>query len=96
MSAAEASQIDVCNAGQPQALAYVYSPTDNFGDIKASGLDFSFQLNPAPTPYGRFNLGINATYIFNYKQQLSKGGSTTTRWASTRWNWTFPCSGSRP
>ena len=85
----------MCSAGNPQVLAYVYTPTDNYGDIKASGLDFSFQLNPAPTGYGRFNLGFNATYILDYEQQLSKGGTFTTRWARTLWNWTSPCSGSR-
>jgi iron complex outermembrane recepter protein len=75
LSAAERALIDVCSAPNPNILAYVYTPTDNFGDIKASGVDFNFQLNPAPTSYGRFNLTFNATYIIEYKQQLSKGGT---------------------
>jgi iron complex outermembrane receptor protein len=74
ISAAEASVIDVCNSGNPNVLAYVNTPTDNYGDIKTNGIDFSVTFRPTATEFGRFSLTYNATYILEYEQQLSKGG----------------------
>jgi iron complex outermembrane receptor protein len=70
----EASVIDVCNSGNANVLAYLNTPTDNYGDIKTNGIDLSFTVRPSATEFGRFLLTYNATYVLKYEQQLSKGG----------------------
>ncbi len=55
-------------------LAYILQPDENLGNIKASGLDFSFQARSGGTEYGNFSLSMQGSYMLTYEQQLEKGG----------------------
>lgn len=60
--------------GTGDPLAYVVQTQQNLGDMKVNGIDLSLQLRSDATPYGRFTLGLQGTYLTKWEQQLEKGG----------------------
>jgi iron complex outermembrane receptor protein len=72
----EAADFDNCNnPGIADPLAYVADPYVNLGNYKTSGLDFGAAWRSEATPYGRFSLGWQATYVLQYEYQLESGGA---------------------
>jgi iron complex outermembrane receptor protein len=55
-------------------LAYIVQTQQNLGNIKAQGLDFSFQARSGGTEYGTFNLSMQGSYMLKWEQQLEQGG----------------------
>jgi iron complex outermembrane receptor protein len=75
VSAAEAAQLPQCTvASTVDPLAYVATPTDNLGDMKAQGFDLSVQWRGDATEFGRFSVNIAGTYVTKFEQQLEKNG----------------------
>lgn len=75
LSAAERPEITQCNVPSTvDPLAYVYTPTDNLGDMKAQGFDLSVQWRGDATEWGRFGINLSGTYVTKFEQQLEKNG----------------------
>jgi iron complex outermembrane receptor protein len=55
-------------------LAYIVNTQQNLGDTETSGLDITFNWNPAATEWGGFSLGIRGTYITKYEFQVEPNG----------------------
>jgi iron complex outermembrane receptor protein len=83
----------------PGPIVLVDLSNQNFGDLRTSGFDVSFSWRGPATPYGRFTLAANGTYVSTYEivvgdQNLRFAGSndgpyTIPRWrhyASVYWN----------
>ena len=68
-------------------LAYIVQTQENLGNIKAAGLDFSFQARSGGTEYGNFSLSLSGTYMLNYEQQLEKGGEYFSALGLTLQSW---------
>jgi outer membrane receptor protein involved in Fe transport len=58
------------NAGQ---IDHVIEPTANLGRLDTSGVDFSLAYRLPEFAFGRFNLGMNATYLRDFNQQTAPG-----------------------
>jgi iron complex outermembrane receptor protein len=54
-------------------LAFIVQTQQNLGNIKAQGVDLSFQARTA-TEYGNFSLSMQGTYLLKWEQQLEQGG----------------------
>ncbi|MBA8885484.1 TonB-dependent receptor plug domain-containing protein [Dokdonella fugitiva] len=64
------------NQGQIQTLI---EPTGNLGRVDVGGVDFALNYRLPEFSFGRFNVGVNATYLKNYDLQTApglEGGST--------------------
>ena len=74
---AERAQIDVCTNFSPtlNPIAYIDTPTENLGEVKTNGIDFSIGYRFPTTAYGRFGLNYDATYVIKYEYQREKGGT---------------------
>jgi len=70
------SDADVClNFPNFDPIAYVNSPTENLGELKTRGIDLAAAWRSGATPYGNFGVGIDATYVTQYKYQREQGGT---------------------
>ncbi len=49
-------------------------PTENLGNLNTNGVDVNLQFRFAPTPYGRFGVTMDGTYVTKYEYQREKGG----------------------
>jgi iron complex outermembrane receptor protein len=74
LTPAERAQLDACVAGAVDPLAYITQTQENLGNIKASGVDLSFQARSGATSAGNFSLMMQGTYLLGWKQQLEQGG----------------------
>jgi outer membrane receptor protein involved in Fe transport len=90
--------IDLCSAGQtafcPLIRRYpsgpsqgqiqtLIEPTGNLGRVDVGGVDFALNYRLPEFSFGRFNVGLNATYLKNYDLQTAPGleGNTTYHFA---------------
>ena len=71
---------DGSNAGQIQTII---EPTGNLGRVDVGGVDFALNYRLPEFSFGRFNVGLNATYLKNYDLQTAPGtaGNTTYHYA---------------
>ena len=70
----QAAEYDNCNFGGGNPIAYIVNTKTNLGTYKTSGIDFAAAWRSAPTDYGRFSVGWQATYVLQYEYQLEAGG----------------------
>lgn len=77
LNPAERSLIDVCAnfSASLDPIAYIDSPTENLGEVKTSGFDFSAAWRGDATAYGRFGVAFDGTYIQKYDYQREKNGT---------------------
>ena len=72
------SDIDACT-GFPgigfDPIAFIDAPTENLGELKTSGIDLSVVWRSGATPYGKFGVGIDGTYVTKYKYQRERDGA---------------------
>ncbi len=61
-------------AGLPCPLDYVEAKTQNLGETKTAGIDFSFNFRFPKSDLGTFKASFDGTYITKYDLQLEKGG----------------------
>ena len=68
--------IDVCANFSPtlDPIAFIDQPTENLGEVKTSGIDFSIGYRFPASAYGRWTINYDATYVINYEYQREKGG----------------------
>jgi len=76
LTPAERAVIDVCVNFSPtlNPIAYIDQPTENLGEVKTSGVDFSFGYRFPASAYGRWGINYDASYIDKYEYQREKGG----------------------
>jgi len=74
LSAAERTALAATCFGTGDPLAYIVQTSENLGDMKVNGIDLSLQFRSDATPYGRFTVGLQGTYLTKWEQQLEKGG----------------------
>ncbi len=72
---AQPGDYDNCNFGGGDPIAYIDNAKTNLGTYKTSGIDFAAAWRSAPTDYGRFSVGWQATYVLQYEYQLEAGGA---------------------
>ncbi|GAA0720946.1 TonB-dependent receptor plug domain-containing protein [Dokdonella soli] len=88
------SVLDLCFAGQTQycpllrrfasgpsqgQFQLILEPTGNLGRVDVGGVDLAANYRLPETAFGRFKVGLNATYMKNYDQQTAPGlGSNVT------------------
>ena len=80
--------IDLCYAGQSEycplirrytsgasqgQIQTIIEPTGNIGRIDVGGVDFAMNYRLPEFSFGRFNVGINATYMSKYDLQTAPG-----------------------
>jgi iron complex outermembrane receptor protein len=72
----ERAALDACSAYTPAAdpLAYITQTQENLGNIKAQGVDLSFQARSGATAMGNFSLMMQGTYLLQWEQQLEANG----------------------
>lgn len=58
------------NAGQ---IDHIIEPTGNLGRLDTSGADVALNYRLPEFAFGRFNIGVDATYLRNYDQQTAPG-----------------------
>lgn len=72
------SDIDACT-GFPgigfDPIAFIDAATENLGELRTSGVDFSAAWRSGATQYGNFGVGVEATYVTTYKYQRERGGA---------------------
>lgn len=73
----ELTDIDACTnlTATQDPIAFIDTPVENLGELHTKGLDLSMNWRSAPTPYGVFGLGIDGTYVIDYKYQREKDGT---------------------
>jgi iron complex outermembrane receptor protein len=70
---AQRDAIDVClNFPSFDPIAFIDGPTENLGNLNTNGFDLNVQLRFAPTPYGRFGVTMDGTYVTKYEYQRAK------------------------
>jgi iron complex outermembrane receptor protein len=70
---AQRDAIDVClNFPTFDPIAFIDEPTENLGNLNTNGVDVNLQLRFAPTPYGRFGVTLDGTYVTKYEYQRAK------------------------
>jgi iron complex outermembrane receptor protein len=74
LTPAERAQLDACVSGAVDPLAYITQTQQNLGNIKAQGVDFSFQARSGATSMGNFTLMMQGTYLLKWEQQLEENG----------------------
>ncbi|HEY6942139.1 TonB-dependent receptor plug domain-containing protein [Dokdonella sp.] len=92
------SVIDLCYAGQSAYCGLIHryqsgasqgqiqtinEPTGNLGRVDVEGVDLAMNYRLPEFSFGRFNVGLNATYLQKYDLQTSPGlaGNTTYHYA---------------
>src|SRR5690606_15686064 len=80
--------IDLCYAGQSEycplirrftsgasqgQIQTIIEPTGNIGRVDVGGVDFALNYRLPEFSFGRFNVGINATYMSKYDLQTAPG-----------------------
>lgn len=69
------TDVDVClNFPAFDPIAFIDSTTRNLGELRTSGIDVSVNWRSDATAYGRWNIGLDGTYIRKYKYQREQGG----------------------
>jgi len=69
------SDIDVClNFPTFDPIAFIDTPVENLGELRTRGVDLSFAWRSSATPYGRWGVSIDGTYVDQYKYQRERGG----------------------
>lgn len=72
------AEIDRClDSAGLDAIAYVDTPLENLGNVRAQGVDLSLALDSGATPYGRFSFSAEGTYVLRYDVQSERGGTYT-------------------
>ena len=72
---AQRDAIDVClNFPTFDPIAFIDQPNENLGNLNTNGVDINLQLRFAPTPYGRFGVTMDGTYVSKFEYQREKGG----------------------
>lgn len=72
------SDIDACvsyRAGVLDPIAFIDSPTENLGELLASGIDISANWRSGATGFGNFGVGIEGTYFTKYEYQRERNGA---------------------
>jgi outer membrane receptor protein involved in Fe transport len=87
------SVLDLCAAGQlaycslftrvasgpnQGQIATINEPTGNLGRVDVQGVDFALNYRLPEFSFGRFNLGLNATYLKQYDVSTAPGTDTNT------------------
>ncbi len=69
--------IDACaNLSATQdPIAFIDVPTENLGELHASGLDLSASWRSGSSPMGAFGLTLDGTYIDKFKYQRERNGA---------------------
>jgi len=92
------SVLDLCSAGQlaycplihrfPSGISqgqidFINEPTGNLGRVDVKGVDFALNYRLPEFSFGRFNLGLNATYLEKYDISTAPGteGNTVYHYA---------------
>ena len=90
--------IDLCFAGQAEYCSLIHryqngesqgqiqtinEPTGNLGRVDVGGVDFALNYRLPEFSFGRFNVGVNATYMSKYDLQTAPGtmGNTSYHFA---------------
>ena len=69
------ADIDVClNFPNFDPIAFIDAPNANLGELHTRGIDLSVNWRSQATPYGKFNVGIEGTYVTKYKYQRELNG----------------------
>jgi iron complex outermembrane receptor protein len=55
-------------------IAFISTPVENLGDIKAAGIDWSANFRAPTQPWGSVVFNIDGTYITKYEYQRERGG----------------------
>jgi iron complex outermembrane receptor protein len=72
---AQRAAIDVClNFPTFDPIAFIDQPNENLGNLNTNGVDINLQLRFAPTPYGRFGVTMDGTYVTKFEFQREKDG----------------------
>ncbi len=75
LSAAQAASYDGCNVvPNSNAIAYIRTLTDNLGNAKTNGLDFSASWASMVPNWGRLSVNYEGTLVLSYKYQRTIGG----------------------
>jgi iron complex outermembrane recepter protein len=75
LSAAQAAKYDACNVvPNSNAIAYIRTLTDNLGNAKTNGLDFSAAWASVVPDMGRLTVNYEGTLVLSYKYQRTIGG----------------------
>ncbi len=70
---AQRDAIDVClNFPTFDPIAFIDGTTENLGNLNTNGIDINLQFRFAPTPYGRFGVTMDGTYVTKYEYQRAK------------------------
>jgi len=88
------SVLNLCSAGQTVYCQFIHrfdsgpnqgqltssflQPTGNLGTVSTGGIDFSGNYKLPEFSFGKFNVGLNATYLKYYNQQTAPGTSSNT------------------
>ncbi len=64
---------DCLNATGADLIAYINTPIQNLGGVKAQGLDLSLAWASGPTPQGQFGITFEASRITRHDHQLEAG-----------------------
>jgi len=75
MNAAQAAQYSGCQVvPNSNAIAYIKTLTDNLGNTKTNGLDFSVSTAHLIPNVGRLTINYESTLVMSYKYQRTIGG----------------------
>ena len=70
---AQRDAIDVClNFPTFDPIAFIDGTTENLGNLNTNGVDVNLQFRFTPTPYGRFGVTMDGTYVTKYEYQRAK------------------------
>ena len=69
------ASIGACQIPGGDPLAYIVNTNQNLGDTKTSGIDLGFSWNGGATEFGKFNFGLNGTYVLEYEFQVEPNGT---------------------
>jgi outer membrane receptor protein involved in Fe transport len=88
------SVLDLCSAGQTIYCPFIHriasgpnqgqldsnfvEPTGNLGSTSTGGIDYSLVYKLPETSFGRFTVGLNATYLKYFNQQTAPGTEANT------------------
>lgn len=73
VSAAEAANLSRCDLPGSTAIAYITTLTDNLGNVRTDGLDFTAAWQ-TETALGRVTVNYDGTYVNSYKYQREPDG----------------------
>lgn len=76
LDAATRAAIDAClNDGSFDPIAFVDSPLENLGNVRAEGIDLSLGLGSGPTAVGVFGFSAEGSYVTRHDSQETRGGA---------------------